>query len=78
MRETSLPCLCQAVQDASEEMFEELRRRNYTTPTSYLELINSYIHMLDEQTTSIDAQVARFQGGLDKLRDTQVCHGARI
>eukprot|EP00667_Euglena_gracilis_P000017 EG_transcript_17 len=62
----------QTVSDASTAFFQELRRRNYTTPTSYLELINSYIVMLAEQNASIDMQVSRFKAGLDKLRDTQV------
>ena len=35
-----------SVSEMSEVFYEELRRRNYTTPTSYLELINLYISML--------------------------------
>jgi len=37
------------VYEASETFYNELRRRNYTTPTSYLELIKLYIAMLKVQ-----------------------------
>jgi dynein heavy chain, axonemal len=73
---TSLATMCvqihQDVQDVSAEFFEELRRHNYTTPTSYLELLNSYTKMLDEQSTTVINQINRLQGGLDKLQSTQV------
>ncbi len=35
-----------SVSDKSEEFFQELRRKNYTTPTSYLELIKLYTKLL--------------------------------
>ena len=35
-----------AVRDMAEVFYAELRRRYYTTPTSYLELINLYLSML--------------------------------
>jgi len=35
-----------SVQEASDSYYAELRRRNYTTPTSYLDLIKTYIEML--------------------------------
>ena len=48
-----LDVLCQmsveihnSVSQASDRYFAELRRRNYTTPTSYLDLIKTYIEML--------------------------------
>mmetsp|Transcript_46773 Transcript_46773/g.83798 ORF Transcript_46773/g.83798 Transcript_46773/m.83798 type:complete len:4084 (-) Transcript_46773:846-13097(-) len=59
------------VQECSEEYYAELQRRNYTTPTSYLELISSYMTMLAEQSASLELQTKRFQGGLDKLASTQ-------
>jgi dynein heavy chain len=34
------------VSSASEAFFNELRRRNYTTPTSYLDLVKTYKEML--------------------------------
>ena len=47
-----------SVQQSSDEFYAELQRRNYTTPTSYLELISSYIQMLDEQGGSVNLQVS--------------------
>lgn len=38
-----------SVTDMAERFYSELRRRYYTTPTSYLELINLYLGMLDEK-----------------------------
>lgn len=35
-----------SVSAMSEVFYAELRRRYYTTPTSYLELINLYLSML--------------------------------
>lgn len=34
------------VQDKSDEFYEELRRKNYVTPTSYLELMKLYVEMM--------------------------------
>lgn len=36
------------VNDFSEKFYEELRRRNYVTPTSYLELLKLYIDMMKQ------------------------------
>ena len=38
-----------SVSSMAERFYNELRRRYYTTPTSYLELINLYIHMLGDK-----------------------------
>ena len=35
-----------SVSVAPDKYYAELRRRNYTTPTSYLDLIKTYIEML--------------------------------
>jgi len=35
-----------SVSEASDGFFNELRRRNYTTPTSYLDLVKTYKEML--------------------------------
>lgn len=35
--------------DMAERYYNELKRRYYTTPTSYLELINLYLGMLTEK-----------------------------
>eukprot|EP00796_Vickermania_ingenoplastis_P010528 gene10529-7314_t len=59
------------VQSSSEEFYEELHRRNYTTPTSYLELLTCYRKLLEEQDKIVVDQINRYQGGLDTLRSTQ-------
>lgn len=38
-----------SVTEMAEQYYAELRRRYYTTPTSYLELINLYLSMLAEK-----------------------------
>lgn len=38
-----------SVSSMAERFYAELRRRYYTTPTSYLELINLYLSMLDDK-----------------------------
>ncbi|KAL7988579.1 hypothetical protein Chor_007498, partial [Crotalus horridus] len=46
-----------SVTEMAEQYYAELRRRYYTTPTSYLELINLYLSMLEEtQAIADDAQ----------------------
>ena len=42
-----------SVSDMSEVFYAELRRRYYTTPTSYLELINLYLSMLQTKRKSV-------------------------
>ncbi|KAI8801429.1 dynein heavy chain and region D6 of dynein motor-domain-containing protein [Cladochytrium replicatum] len=50
--------------------YAELRRRYYTTPTSYLELINLYISMLQEKRKEQGSQRDRLKNGLNKLAET--------
>ena len=44
-----------SVTDMAERFYSELRRRYYTTPTSYLELINLYLTMLGEKRLQLVA-----------------------
>lgn len=59
-----------SVSDASDRYFAELRRKNYTTPTSYLDLIKTYIEMLKYQRSIVPVKIARYQGGLKRLAET--------
>ena len=59
-----------SVSNASEKYFSELRRRNYTTPTSYLDLIKTYIDMLKTQRGIVPQKISRYQGGLTRLAET--------
>lgn len=58
------------MKDASDEFYNELRRRNYTTPTSYLDLIKTYIEMLSKQKTIVPAKMTRYKDGLNRLATT--------
>lgn len=51
--------------------FSELKRYNYTTPTSYLELIKLYVDILKKQQAKISANERRYRVGLDKLKETE-------
>uniref|UniRef100_UPI00398F6457 dynein axonemal heavy chain 6 isoform X2 n=1 Tax=Pristiophorus japonicus TaxID=55135 RepID=UPI00398F6457 len=56
----------------AEQYFVELRRRYYTTPTSYLELINLYLSMLQEKRKELISARDRVKNGLSKLLETHV------
>ena len=59
-----------SVASASDRYFAELRRKNYTTPTSYLDLIKTYIEMLKYQRSIVPVKIQRYQGGLKRLAET--------
>jgi dynein heavy chain len=59
-----------SVSAMADRFYEELRRKYYTTPTSYLELINLYTSMLDVKRRELMLQRDRFQTGLNKLQET--------
>lgn len=59
-----------SVSHASDRYFAELRRKNYTTPTSYLDLIKTYIEMLKYQRSIVPVKIQRYQGGLRRLAET--------
>lgn len=53
---------------------QELRRFNYVTPTSYLELLTVFKSVLKEKKLELKKSINRFRNGLNKLIDanTQV------
>jgi dynein heavy chain len=51
--------------------YTELKRFNYTTPTSYLELIKLYMDILKRQQETISSNERRYRVGLDKLKETE-------
>lgn len=72
-----LDVLCQAsveihssVTTASTDFYSELRRKNYTTPTSYLDLVKTYKEMLLYQRGIVPVKIQRYQGGLKRLQET--------
>ena len=46
------------------------RRHNYTTPKSFLELINLYLKILQNKHIELDSKMSRLENGLEKLRVT--------
>lgn len=60
----------ESVSVTSIEYFEKERRRVYTTPKSYLDLIKLYTSLLAEKRREMDRQIERLLGGVVKLEDT--------
>ncbi|KAK3247674.1 hypothetical protein CYMTET_42830 [Cymbomonas tetramitiformis] len=60
----------QSVEKMSVRFFDELRRFNYVTPTSYLEMLTTFIKVLGEKREEIKTMRHRLQVGLDKLNTT--------
>ncbi|KAK2951927.1 putative Dynein beta chain, ciliary [Blattamonas nauphoetae] len=58
------------VNEVSEHFLASERRYNYTTPKSFLELINLYKNMLESKRNEIEKKIERFDNGLIKLEDT--------
>ncbi|XP_066430423.1 dynein axonemal heavy chain 6 isoform X2 [Eleutherodactylus coqui] len=58
------------VTEMADRYYAELRRRYYTTPTSYLELINLYLSMLGEKSKQLVSARDRVKNGLSKLLET--------
>ncbi|CAG5121595.1 unnamed protein product, partial [Candidula unifasciata] len=59
-----------SVSSMADRFYLELKRHFYTTPTSYLELINLYLTMLQERTRSLKNARDRVKNGLTKLLET--------
>ena len=60
-----------SVENESVGFYEMLRRRNYVTPTSYLELLASFGKLLGKKKTELEVKRDRLQIGLDKLSETK-------
>eukprot|EP00466_Bigelowiella_natans_P015986 jgi/Bigna1/46472/estExt_Genewise1.C_40322 len=61
----------QSVEVKSEEYKEKLRRMNYVTPTSYLELLTVYKELLLMKRSDVGTKRDKLQNGLDKLADAE-------
>lgn len=60
----------QRVVSLSKKYLTEMGRFYYVTPTSYLELINTFKNLLTVQRKDIVDAKARYDNGLAKLKDT--------
>jgi dynein heavy chain len=59
-----------SVEESADNFYGELRRRIYTTPKSYLDLINLYLNTLDVKRVEYNTNRHRLATGLKKLNDT--------
>ncbi|XP_015609892.1 dynein heavy chain 7, axonemal isoform X2 [Cephus cinctus] len=59
-----------STQELSGEFLRHARRHNYVTPTSYLELINTFKDLLDKKRTEVLQGKKRYEAGLGKLDGT--------
>lgn len=56
-----------SVREMSELYYSQLRRHNYVTPTSYLELILTFKTLLNLKRDEVDTARSRYIVGLQKL-----------
>ncbi|KAA3675930.1 dynein heavy chain, axonemal [Paragonimus westermani] len=56
-----------STRDLSVRYLHELERHNYVTPTSYLELITTFMTLLEKKRTEVLLQKRRYEIGLEKL-----------
>eukprot|EP00961_Rhodomonas_salina_P186634 2519881-Rhodomonas_salina.1 len=67
--------LCRDIHQGVERMSlryrDELRRHNYVTPTSYLELLSTFKKVLGEKRNELGTAKRRLTVGLDKLNQTE-------
>ena len=61
-----------SIEGANKEFLAVERRYNYTTPTSFLELINFYKILLDKKQSAIKNQIERLQIGLETMVQTTI------
>jgi len=68
-----------SVREMSERYFSGLRRHNYVTPTSYLELIQTFKTLLNAKRDEVNTVQNRYVVGLQKLdfAASQVMHPCR-
>jgi len=59
----------QSVEQKSKTFYEQLRRRNYLTPTSYLAVLNLYKFVLSEQRNLLNNEIRRKDNGVKKLEE---------
>lgn len=61
-----------SVEKCSDRFYDELRRRVYTTPKSYLDLISLYLNKLKIKREEFNSNKNRLASGVKKLDTTNV------
>jgi dynein heavy chain len=62
----------QTVEVQSDEFYERFRRKNYVTPTSYLELLSTYTKLLVQKRKQVGSLRERLSNGVDKITSTKI------
>lgn len=57
----------ESVRELSAGYYATLRRHNYVTPTSYVELILTFKTLLNRKREEVDTMKTRYLVGLEKL-----------
>jgi dynein heavy chain len=60
-----------SVEQETDRFYKELRRYNYTTPMSYLELMKLYLSILAKQRNKVSNDELRYRIGLERLAETE-------
>lgn len=56
--------------DYADKFWDEIKRKYYITPTSYLELMRIYINFMTTQQTFIPLKIKKYEIGLERLVET--------
>ena len=64
-----------SVEEETQKFYDELRRRYYTTPTSYMEFVRLYLSRLNGKRAEITFNQERLCTGLKKLSDSNALVG---
>ena len=62
----------QSVEETSKRMYAQIGRRNYVTPTNYLETVRGYRKLLKEKRAELGDKAEKLKGGLEKLDETSI------
>ncbi|CAJ0965699.1 unnamed protein product [Ranitomeya imitator] len=60
-----------SVAQYSHKMKQELKRQNYITPTSYLEVVSRYKRLLNEKRAELGEKASKLRNGLFKIDETR-------
>lgn len=59
----------------SKRYLSELRRHNYVTPTSFLELLTMFKSILMDKNKENEQKIKRLSNGLEKLNEANIAVG---
>lgn len=62
----------ESVEEVANKFWEEMRRKVYVTPKSYLDGITMYLKQLDSKREESRVNLSRLSNGCTKLKDTNL------